>query len=114
MASASQPAPVRSSTRPISTQAIVSLVAKGMTAREILDAFPSLKPTDIRAALLRAVDLVCDQKAALGPSDPVGGLIGRARKSSRLSARAAQRLATAETRSVRRARASRKRTKPAK
>ncbi len=48
---------------PVST--IVGMVANGMTEKEILDAYPDLKPEDIREALLYAAEAVKERQIPL-------------------------------------------------
>ncbi len=105
MSSASQPAPSPQLAK-VPVQAIVALAGKGMTAREILEAFPSLKPEDIRAALLQAVEVVCDRAASLTTSaDEALAILQRARRNAGLSEAEATRLGVEETRAHRREKA---------
>jgi uncharacterized protein (DUF433 family) len=83
-----------------SFSSIVAMVGKGMAAAEILQVFPELGLDDIRSALLRAADVVCDSDASL-VTDPVGEIIRAAQRSSNLSEAEAMDLAVAETRAAR-------------
>lgn len=107
MSSSSRLAP-ESRTGPVPIASIVALVGKGMTAREILQVFPELQPEDVRAALLKAADVVRDTDASLRAGDPVGQIIRQAQQSSGLSEEEAVELAVNETQAARRERRGRK------
>jgi hypothetical protein len=96
--------PPRSEDAPLPIASIVALVGKGMTAREILAVFPELEAGDIRAALLRAAEVMSDEDGSLSNDDAVGRIIRAAQRSSGLSEDEAMALAVSETRAVRRAR----------
>lgn len=98
--------------RRIPVASIVALVAKGMTARQILAVFPDLEPDDVRSALLRAAEVVQDQDRSLrSDRDSVLETVKRARATARLSEAEALKLALEETRATRRARVARRMTK---
>ena len=50
---------------PVAT--VVAMVADGLSEREILDAYPDLKPADIREALRFAADAVRERQVPLIP-----------------------------------------------
>lgn len=91
------------------TSAIVAMVGRGMTVREILSVFPELQPEDVRAALVRAAEVLADPDCSLVGGDPVGGIIRAAQQSSGLSDEGATALAVRVTREVRHARTRRRR-----
>ena len=51
---------------PVST--VIDMVAEGMTAAEILGAYPDLVPEDIREALLYAAEAVRERELPLVPA----------------------------------------------
>lgn len=87
--------------RVLPTAAFVSMVGKGMTAREILRLFPEFTPEDIRDALLRAADIVRDEDASLSQEEAAENIISRAQQRSSLSDEEAMSLAWSETRAAR-------------
>jgi hypothetical protein len=97
--------------RPLPIAAILIMIAKGMTPRDILTVFPELTLPDISTALLQAAELLKDPDASLVPSHAsVSAIIEKARQSSNLSEEEAMELAVAATRTYRKEKAARKGT----
>lgn len=92
----------------VTTAAIVGMVAKGLSVRQIVDLFPELTAGEVRAAMLRAANLVADEDASLRDDDAVGRIIADAQASAGLNEDEATDLAVAETRKARVERTDRK------
>ncbi len=93
--------------RASSTAAIVAMVGKGMTAKQILRLFPELSPDDVRSALLRAADVVRDENASLCSDETARAALAEMRADASLSEDEAVALAVEETRAHRREQAKR-------
>lgn len=93
------PAPANAAN--VATAAIVAMVGKGMTAREILRLFPELTPDDIRGALLKAADVVRDEDASLLAAKSASTIAAEMRAAANLSEDEAMALAVEETRAAR-------------
>lgn len=93
--------------RDIMTAAIVRMVGKGMSVRQIVELFPELKPNEIRAAMVRATNLISDENASLRSDDTVGEIIAEAQACAGLTEEDALELAVEETRKARAERAER-------
>lgn len=89
--------------RTVATAAIVRMVGKGMSVREIQRLLPDLTPEDIRAALLRAANVLRDENASVSDEDSFSQLVSDAQQSG-LAEDEAMELALAETRDERAAR----------
>lgn len=81
----------------VTTAAIVGMVGKGMSVREIVELLPELTPAEVRAAMLRAANVVTDDDASLRSDDPVGRIIAAAQSSAGLTEEDALELAIEET-----------------
>ncbi len=78
-----------------------------MTAKQILRIFPELSPDDVRSALLRAADVVCDENASLCSDETASAMRAEMRADASLSEDEAMAVAVEETRAHRRERAKR-------
>ena len=85
----------------VTTAAIVGMIGKGMSVRQIVELLPELTPAEVRAAMLRAANVVSDDDASLRSDDPVGRIIAEAQSSAGLTEEDAMELAVEETRKAR-------------
>ena len=101
----SQP-PAKQPERSLPIAAILMMVAKGMSPREIAAVFPELTLDEIRSAVLQTAEIMRDPEASLPSSDlSVQAIIEKARRNADLSEDEAMDRAVELTRAYRREKA---------
>jgi hypothetical protein len=83
----------------------VALIGKGLTAREVIELFPSVTVEDIREALLHAAESVLDENWSVRSESRFDEIVAKARANAQLTEEEALALGVEETRAVRSERA---------